>query len=86
LYLLPIQVSDVNKNLKNPSADVFALRVFVLTAWLFACEQAPAKALPSSLVALQLKTSSEEKQKKYYFHACISVIIVFVFIRRTSES
>ena len=29
---------DVNKNLKNPSADVFALRALVLTAWLFACE------------------------------------------------
>ena len=57
-----IQVSDINKNLKNPSADVFALRAFVLTAWLFTCEHTPAQALPSSLVALQLKTSSEEKQ------------------------
>ena len=57
-----IQVSDFNKNLKNPSADVFALRAFALTAWLRACEHTPAQALLSSLVALQLKTSSEEKQ------------------------
>ena len=56
-----LQVSDVNKNIKNPSADVFALCAFVLTSWLCACEQAPAPALTSSLVALQLNTSSEEK-------------------------
>ena len=36
-----IQVSDVNKNLKNPSVDGFALRAFVLMSWLCACEQAP---------------------------------------------
>ena len=63
-----LQVSDVNKNLKNPSADVFALCAFVLTSWLCACEQAPAPALTSSLVALQLNTSSEENPVPLALH------------------
>jgi hypothetical protein len=49
-----IQVSVVNKNNQNPSADVFALRASVLMSWLCACEHAHAQALPSSPVVSQL--------------------------------
>ena len=56
---------------KNP-----ALRALVLMAWLFACEQAPAQATPSSLVALQLKTSSEEKTIKTA-QRCANLKVVF---------
>ena len=50
----------------------FALRAFVLLSWLCAQEQALAQALPSSLVASQLKTSPEQKHrlfkpKKHFF-------------------
>ena len=61
--LVSAKLTKSHKNLKNPSADVFALRAFVLTSWLCACEQAPAPAQTSSLVALQLNTSSEEKPR-----------------------
>ena len=54
----------MNKNLENPSVDVFALHAFVLLSWLCACEQAHATALTASRVASQLKTSPEEKPEK----------------------
>jgi len=50
-----------NKNRKNPSADVLALRAFVSLSWLCACEQAPAQATTSPHIATQRKTSSEAK-------------------------
>ena len=53
-----------NKNLKNPSSNVFALRASVLMSRLCACEHAPAQALTLPHVASQHKTSTEEKQKK----------------------
>ena len=37
-------------------------------SWLCACEQAPAQALPSSHVALQHKTSTEEKHRSALLH------------------
>jgi hypothetical protein len=59
------QVSDDNKNLKNTSTAVSALRAFVLMSKLCACKQAYChRALPSSPVASQLKTSSEAKTIK----------------------
>jgi len=52
---------DYNKNLKNPSSDVLALRASVPLSWLCASEQAPALATTSPHIAPQRKTSSEEK-------------------------
>ena len=59
--MLTIQVSDVNKNIKNPSTDVFCS--LSIRAAVMACPESElsAQALPSSLVAMQPNTSSEAK-------------------------
>jgi hypothetical protein len=68
VFNLFIKVSVVNKNHKNPSSDVFALRASVPMSWLCACEQAPTQALTSSHVASQLKTPPEEKHRSASLH------------------
>jgi len=59
-----IPVLFLNKNHKNPSADVLSLRASVLMSWLCVWKQAFTQALTSPPVASQQKTSSEEKQRK----------------------
>ena len=61
-----IQVSDVNKNIKNPSTDVFCS--LSIRAAVMSCPESElsAQALPSSLVATQPNTSSEAKTKKTF--------------------
>ena len=62
--LVSAKLTKSHKNLKNPSADVFALRAFVLTSWLCACERAPAPALTSALANLQNSCNSWLKRMK----------------------
>ena len=59
-----VQVPDVNKNIKNPSTDVFCS--LSIRAAVMSCPESElsAQALPSSLVATQPNTSSEAKTKK----------------------
>ena len=51
----------MTKTSKTPLLMSSALRACLLMSWLCACEQAPAQAPTSTLVASQLKTSTEAK-------------------------
>ena len=60
------KIAYLTKNLKNPSDDVLALRAYVSMPCLCASEQAPAQTTASTHIALQRKTSTEEKTPLRY--------------------
>ena len=75
-----IQVSDVNKNIKNPSTDVFCS--LSIRAAVMACPESElsAQALPSSLVATQPNTSSEAITKKTFIAHVLVGNLFFRFV------